>query len=260
MLVTLTNILLMAHIAAGFLSLAVGLVALSVPKVTRTHPRFGRIFVWLIVFVSISGTILLADPAFGAIQLLAFSDREGLGEVLQSAEYFEVLFLWLTVATLYSTLTGVRVWSRMNASQDDRMAAGWPDWTMAVAAVPMSIMFLGIGIVDLRHGERMGTEFVFFSLSLLGIAAFDLATFVTRPSITRFPWWMVHMIKMVLAVGSVAYAVYLRHFLQLPEVLQVRFFVLYLAIPLIALFLWRYRRQWRSGPTAPNPVTIEHST
>ena len=40
----------------------------------------------------------------------------------------------------------------------------------------MSAMFLVIGIIDLTHGERLGVEFIFFSLALNAIVLFDIAT------------------------------------------------------------------------------------
>lgn len=117
----LTTVLLYAHIGAGLVGILVGLGAIFAPKLGRVHRRCGRAFVWVVVIVAISGCALLADPAFGSIALLFFSDKTGLGEVLKSADYYEVLFLWLTFATLYITLTGPRVWTRIRASHDGRM-------------------------------------------------------------------------------------------------------------------------------------------
>lgn len=128
------------------------------------------------------------------------------------------------------------------------MTSSWLDWALALASLPMSVMFLVIGIIDLTHGERFGVEFIFFSLALDVIVLFDIATFVIRPSVRRFPWWIVHMIKMLLAFDTLVYAVYLRHFMQMPEFLQVRLFVLYLAIPMIGISLWIYRRRLMTGP------------
>lgn len=240
--------LLYAHIGAGLLGILVGLGAIFAPKLGRVHRRCGRAFVWVVVFIATSGCVLLADPAFGSIGLLFFSDKTGLGEVLQSAKYFEVMFLWLTFATLYVTLTGPRVWTRIRASNDGRMTSNWLDWALALAAVPMSVMFLVIGIIDLTHGERFGVEFIFFSLALDAFVLFDIVTFVIRPSVRRFPWWIVHMVKMLLAFDTLVYAVYLRHFLQLPKFLQLHFFVLYLAIPMIGICLWIHRRRLMTGP------------
>jgi len=219
------------------------------PTLGPVHRRCGQAFVWVVLFVSASGCALLADPAFSSIGLLFFSNKTHLGDVLKSSQYFGVMFLYFTLSTLYATVTGPRILARIRASSDGRITSSKLDWILALAALPLSLMFLAIGVIDVIHAQRFGAEFIFFSLVLDTFIIFDIATFVLRPSIRGSPWWMIHMVKMLSSFSTIVYAVYLRHFFQLPKIRQVDFFGVYLGGVLIGIYLFIHRRRLITGPS-----------
>ncbi len=125
-----------------------------------THRRVGRLFLIDVIFVAVSGAILLIDPLF----LLVFWPMESaiseFGQYFQSAHYPELFFLYLNSTLIYFSFSGVRVWQLVGYGHAKVVSSNWIDWCLALGMGIFAIGFLMIGILDLIHAERMALEFI----------------------------------------------------------------------------------------------------
>jgi hypothetical protein len=172
---------LAAHITAGFLLVAVGLVPILSPKGARLHRWSGRLFVGLM-------SVLLA--AAWIMTLLRFN------------AYFAALSATATI-TVFS---GARILRRKRPDLDPRQRARPLDWiaTLAVLAIGAWVLLL---VTQGRTGGKAAVS------AALVYAAFtyggwDLWRF-WRPTAWPFSpslWRYEHVVKMLSAYGAVVSA------------------------------------------------------
>lgn len=241
-----------AHIALGILGLVLGVLAMGARKGGALHRRAGRGFVLVVILVAVTGTALLVDPVFATVDFALFAQERGLLAIVEAAHYGELLFVFFTLVTVYGAVTGARLWTLVGGARDGRFAGRTIDWAFALASMPLTLLFLTIGIVDVVRVQRYGLEILAYAGLFLGLLALDLLVMARRPLLAGRPWWALHMAKMMAAFSALAYALYLRHRLELPEPLQIHGFGAILLVLLMAGSVLVHRRRGPAPVAGPS--------
>lgn len=164
------GVVLGVHIAAGFVALLAGFVALATRKGGDRHRLAGRVFVWsMAVVVGLVPVLLAFDPSDFARQFLTL----------------------VAVFSGYLVFSGYRVLSRKRpAAQGEAV-----DWLAAGLLVLASLGLGGWGTMLFAGGTGIG--FVMALFGGIGIAAgvSDLRAF--RVVDRRDPWIVDHLARMI---------------------------------------------------------------
>ena len=174
------------------------------------HRLAGRLLLVDVSLVAISGTLLLLDPLFFLVYWHEQSAPKGFGQYFQSAHYPELFFLWLVVTLLYFSFSGARIWSRVDHGRAERIHSSKVDWVIAMGMGVFGLIFLIIGIMDLIHASKLAGAFIIGSGLLLSFVGFDVYTFLRKPKVQGFPWWILHMTKMFVVWAGLLDAFWLR--------------------------------------------------
>lgn len=160
------TIVLILHVAAGFVALTVGLVPFVAQKGSPLHNTAGWIFCYAMVFV--------ATSAFGL-----------------AIYRFNPFLLMVELLTLYTTVTGYRGLRFMRAPA----AVGQPrDWGLLI------VSGVALGLTVWQTTVQFGTENVsvliligFFAISLLNLLRQDVALFTGRKPMRGTAWIRYHI-------------------------------------------------------------------
>ena len=163
---TTRTIILVLHVATGFVALTVGLIPFLVKKGGRLHNSAGKIFYYAMIFV--------ASSAF-ALAMYRFNP----------------FLLMVGLLTLYSTITGYRGLQRMRA----RITKGETrDWAL------LAFCGIGLGFTIWQTLAQFGTENTsvlvligFFAVSLLNLLWKDVQVFTGRREIKGKAWIRYHI-------------------------------------------------------------------
>jgi len=177
----MSNGALVAHIAAGTVALATGLLPIFVSKGGALHRRAGR---WFLRAMS----VVLGSAAM--LTLLAYNP------------YFAAL----TIGAGISTFSGVRVLRRKRPDIDPAQRAKPLDWAVTIGAIA-TLVFLGLLALQ---GEQGHNATVFYSLLVgAGIyAVYDVWRFLFPAAWPFFPrlWFYEHLVKMLASCSAVVAA------------------------------------------------------
>jgi hypothetical protein len=174
---TLRLTLLALHVAIGTVAVAVGAVALVLPKGRREHRRSGRLFVWSMGVVVGTATVL-------------------------SVMAFNPYFAGLTATAAIAAFSGWRVLGRKRPDLDPLQRADPVDW-----AVALVVLAVGVGLsVLVASGRMTENRPVVVSLAVGAIlhALYDLRRF-SRPAAFPFGpnlWLYEHVARMIAAYGA----------------------------------------------------------
>lgn len=208
---TYLDVLISLHILAGFVGAFILCpLAAFARKGSRLHRAAGRWFLIDVVVISASGTLTLLDPAFLEVYWANETELKGFGQIFQSAKLPNLFFLFIMVMFAYSAFSAVRLWARTGYGAAERITSGPVDWGLALAMGVFALIFLGVGIDDWLHHEAFAATFIVGPLVMLGFVCFDLYTFIWRPRVARFRWWVLHVVKIMYVWAGLLQAFWLR--------------------------------------------------
>lgn len=158
------------HIAAGFLALGAGAVALGTKKGGRNHRLAGRAFV-----------VGMAVVAATAIALYPMGPTE-----------IRLFLVMVAIFSFYFAFTGYRVLSRKRPADE----AGPVDWVATALVLLASAWMLGTGGLWALDGRSFAPILLVFGVIGVGFGGFDLRTY--RGSDDGPPVWMVSHLQRML--------------------------------------------------------------
>lgn len=176
---TAETLTLWLHVAAGFVALGAGAVALVTTKGGRRHRRAGRAFVAAMAVVV--GTV---------VPLFAFAPTS-----------FRAFLLLVAVFSGYLALSGYRVLGRKRPGDE----AAPLDWAAAGLVVLACTGMGAWGLLRLADGDGFGTVLVVFGAIGLGFGAMDVRAF--RSAAGGGDWQVAHLQRMVGAFVATVSAV-----------------------------------------------------
>lgn len=174
------------------------------------HKKIGTLFLWNVAIISTTGALSLLDPSFLSVYWSEESDLKGFGQIFQSAKLPNLFFLFIMIMFSYSAFSAARIWPRLRESVDQRIASSRFDWVITLAMGLISLVFLGIGIEDLIEHDAFAATFIGGPSIMLGFVAFDIYTFVKKPPVSRYKWWMLHVIKIMYVWAGLIQGFWLR--------------------------------------------------
>lgn len=166
------EILLPIHIVAGAIALGSGLLAILSAKGKKTHKSVGKIYVFGMTAVFISGTII------AGIQFNKF--------------LFLIAFL-----SYYSVFCGVRI-LKLKALYLDQKPK-WFDWTAGIINLVANLVFLGFGChIAIKYGVNDGGALLSIGFGIGGIllSYVNLFPFIKRPK-ESYHWFLSHIGNMM---------------------------------------------------------------
>ena len=169
---------LAAHIACGFLLVAVGLLPIFSRKGSRLHRGSGRVFVGLM-------SVLLAAAW------------------LMTALRFNAYFAALSATATMTLFSGVRVLRRKRPDLDPRQRATALDWGVTLAVVAIGAWILLLVVQDRTGNKAAVSAALVYACFTYG--GWDLWRFI-RPTAWPFSpnlWTYEHLVKMLSAYGAV---------------------------------------------------------
>ncbi|GAA4411272.1 hypothetical protein GCM10023187_36860 [Nibrella viscosa] len=172
----LVKSMLIAHVAAGFTALVVGIVPMIAKKGSRLHNRTGLVFYWCMAIVCIT-----------AVYLVFFKPSS-------------LFLLFIAILSFYFCFSGRRMLRLKSPNgqptRTDRLAA----W-LAVGAAMTMIGLGGYNLYGLYTGtfSVFGTLYIFFGFLLLGNARYDVVRFrnPAKAKYGRMEWFFGHITRMV---------------------------------------------------------------
>jgi hypothetical protein len=208
---TYLEIAIWTHIALGAIAAFVLCpLAVFAKKGSKWHRKVGRLYVGNVILICLSGIAVLVGPAFLDDYWKQESAAKGFGEIFHASDKPTMFFLFLLVMFTYMSLSAIRLWSRIGYGAADRISSNALDWLLAAVMGAFSVGFLIIGIEDLISHIKFATTFLGGGLLMLCFVAFDVYTFVAKPAVKRFPWWVLHMTKLFYAWAGLLDAFWLR--------------------------------------------------
>lgn len=215
----------------------------------KNHRLIGRLFLFDVILIALSGSILLVDPLFLTLYWPEQSLIHDFPEYFKSAHYPELFFLYLNTTLIYYSFSGVRIWKRIGYGSMTTIRSDWVDWCLALGMGLFALGFLVVGFFDFIHEDRLAKEFIIGGLIVLSFVIFDIYTFLVPTSVAGFPWWIIHMTKMFVVWAALVSAFWLRvRVYVLPkDYLDIHFHtgtILWLTLTLIGYMV--YRKQFRS--------------
>jgi uncharacterized membrane protein len=212
---------LLFHIVCGTVALIVAPLAMITVKGGLWHRRWGKIYFWAMVGISISATIMCFI-------------RSG-------------LFLFLVaIFSFYLALTGYTALRRKKP--EDR--PGWLDWLATIAMLIAGVALVGSGALDSSLGNERYVRIVFGLLGLR-LSLLDIRSFV-RPSQDKRAWMFRHMTRFLAAYIATVTAFSVVNFQFLPYLWR---WLWPTVIGIAGILIWRsyYERKFKhSAEPAPN--------
>lgn len=166
------EILLPIHIVAGAIALGSGLLALLSAKGKKVHKSVGKIYVFAMTAVFISGTII------AGIQFNKF--------------LFLIAFL-----SYYSVFCGVRI-LKLKALHLDQKPK-WFDWAAGIINLIANLTFFILGcVIAFKHGMTQGGALLSIGFGIGGIllSYTNLRPFLKRPT-EPYHWYLSHIGNMM---------------------------------------------------------------
>ena len=187
---TLTNVLLVLHVLAGFVALITGFISSVTPKGWRRHRQSGRIYFWGMTVVFITAVVV------GAYREKWFLFMVGFFSYYLVVRGYRILFL-----------------KKLGAGQK----AGWLDWGIVSIAMTFGASLVAWSVLLWPKG--LSTVALVFGIICLVFAGKDVHLFVKGPSV-KSHWIFGHITSM--SAGYVAtwtaFVVTNVHFLPPPVV------------------------------------------
>jgi hypothetical protein len=265
-----------AHVAAGFVGLALFWVPVFAKKGGRLHVRAGWAFACCAGFVGVTG---LAASAWALVDIQSFAGArmgripvEERPRILEEARFLYAILGYLSLAVVSGLWFGLRVVRTRQRHEALRtplvigLHAATLLWALGLLALGASNLVAGYTGTHLPPGAA-NKYWVPAVLGLLGaLAARDDLRYVLRPRPTRMAWWYKHMENM-LGVGiafHTAFLVFGVHRLfavRLSGAWQLLPWVLPAAIGVPAIHVWvrAYQRRFGELPekSAPREPSAE---
>lgn len=164
----LFRVLLVLHIAAGTIALAVAPGAMLTVKGGRWHRRWGLTYFWAMMVISATGAVMsFLHPSFFLAMVAVFS--------------------------FYLVFSGYRVLHRKKPGQ----RAAPLDWAVTLAMIAGGLAFIGYGVRQLQTSS-FGTVPLIFGGIALFLAGSEMVTYRRPPAEPRW-WWLSHMRNMLAA-------------------------------------------------------------
>jgi len=163
--------------------------AILARKGSRTHKIFGYLVQAATTVLVISSFFLLYDTNLTEIIINA--------TVFPRGEYNTFYLVMISFTFSYFSYSAVRVWYRVPRDGRSEVTSNWIDWGLAALAIFTGLSFLTTSIYTLASNNPLSIIYLNGSILLLIFAFFDVYTFFFPPSASRFPWWMLHMAKMM---------------------------------------------------------------
>ena len=208
---TYLAVMISAHIVfGGIAAFILCPLAVFARKGSRLHRKAGQIYMMSVVLICVSGMLALLDPAFLAEYWKQESVAKGFGEIFQASGNPTMFFLFLVVMLAYMSFSAVRIWPRIGYGKAERIHSNAFDWVLTAVMAVYAAGFLVIGIEDLLSHNKYATTFLGGALLMLGFVGFDIYTFVAKPQVRRYPWWMLHMTKLCYAWAGLLDAFWIR--------------------------------------------------
>lgn len=167
------------HVLAGFLSLALGLVAMVTQKGSKIHNRAGLVFYWSMTIIFITTIIfMILDPT--------------------SLKY--QFFLTIGIVSFYPNWSGKRMLSMkkgINPTKIDLIAA----WAIGISGLTM----LGYSIYGFSHTKQFqGLEYLFLVFGIVSLtnAYGDLKIYLGYQKAEKMHWFLAHGGKMMGAYSA----------------------------------------------------------
>lgn len=212
----ITDLVIWVHISIGVVAVGAGLGALTTRKGGHRHRRFGRAYVYGVSLVAGSGIIL-------------------------ASLHWSPFLLLVSVFSFYLAFSGYRVLSQKRNGQPTAI-----DWAAASLTLATGFAIAGFVLLGYQGWLVSSTTLPKFFPVILGvsIAYFpitDMWAFRT-PSSESQQWFFSHLVRMATSYFVTIATVSITNFDFLP--LAVRpFWPAIIGVPLIIIWLRRYRRQ-----------------
>ena len=204
---------LLLHIMCGTIALIVAPLAMITIKGGLWHRRWGKIYFWAMVGISISATVMCFI-------------RSG-------------LFLFLVaIFSFYLALTGYTVLKRKKP--EDR--PGWLDWFAAIAMLIAGVALVATGALDSSLGNERYVRIVFGLLGLR-LSLLDIRRFI-KPSQDKRAWMFSHMTRFLATYIATVTAFSVVNFQFLPYLWR---WLWPTVIGIAGIFIWRayYERKFK---------------
>jgi len=164
----LFRVLLVIHIFAGSIALAVAPGAMVTVKGGRWHARWGMTYLWATVAIAATGAVMsLIHP--------------------------NLFLMMIAVFSFYLVFSGYRVLHRKKPGQ----RATWFDHAVTLSMVATGVALIGYGGYRLQHSSFGVVPIIFGAIALL-LAGRELVSFRRPPTEPRW-WWFSHMTNMLAA-------------------------------------------------------------
>ena len=217
------SVMLLVHILAGGMGLVSGAVALSAAKGAGMHRRSGRLFVYAMLTMTVTGAIL------------AIGQRVGVAVNLPAA----LLAGYLVITAMTAVQPPAAALRRLDAGL---MLAGF--------AVGLASLASGFGVIA-AGGRESGMAFPLFMFAVVGLLAAAGDFRMLRSGGLRGAARLArHLWRMCVALWIAAASFFLGQADEFPEALRIPGL---LALPVLAVlvamfyWLWRVRGGWLAG-------------
>jgi len=178
------EVLIGAHIVAGFVGLSAFWIPLFSKKGGRRHVRFGKLFAWCAYVVTLSAVVVSAGR-------IAQYLSQGIAMADQPERYGFAIFLgYLGVTTFASVRHAVRaIQTRRNPA-----AIRSPfHWTLGIASIAGSLAVIAVAL-----GVWTPISVILLALSPVGfIVGAPIIAFLRNPTAEHMGWWYRHMGSML---------------------------------------------------------------
>ena len=213
-------------------------LAIFARKGTRLHRVAGYALQIDVVVIVVTSFLLLIDRQVDELVVQA--------SVFPNGAYERLYLGLLSIVFAYYCFSGLRVWYRLPPPGEDLVTSNWIDWGLATAGLLVGITYVVTSIVTLGNSNPLSLVYIQAAILLIAFTLFDFYTFFFPPNPARFPWWLVHMAKMILIWIILIHFIILRLFepdVSTYAVHQTVALLLYLGICLVAAF--HFRRRFR---------------
>lgn len=165
---TLLTLLLITHVAAGFIALLVGLVSMFTKKGGRLHNRAGLVYVWCMITVAATALLLCG------------------------LQPFKMLRLFLTGIAVFSFYLCITGWRATKQKKDGPTPV---DKGLTYITLAVSVAMMGFGAYLLTGRISVFTVlFPFFGFLSFRNAWYDLKSFGKTPE--KGHWFFHHITRM----------------------------------------------------------------
>ena len=179
------NLILYAHIAAGFIALAVGPFAMFSAKGRTLHRRAGITYVWAMVAVVVSAVFLAIYRP-------------------------DMFLLGIAVLSFYLTFSGYRALFHKRLHRG--VGVSWLDWTVS----GVTLLF-GLGLVIYGVATGFGILPIFFGILTAVLVSREFRKYAGH--VEKGEWFFAHIIGMLAAYIATFTAFAVTNVTFLPEVL-----------------------------------------